>query len=398
MIPESDAMHPISIRPAGCGVGPLSRRPRKRSRTAGGFTLVEMLVVIAIIGVLVGLLLPAVQAVRESSRRSTCMNNVKQLSAALMTYDANEKLLPGWRMTIGAYSGTSRGYVSGSATPTSWTVPILPQLGNMELYQWFAEFSGQEDDIGPNGAVRKGLPVFLCPSANVAFTSANANLCYAVNGGTGAEEIEHSTLKPFTADGVFADAVGSTDYKAARTSLASTDSTGDGTTLMVAERCGSTMVGEPRVSMWVDAPPPTVAVSGTLRSAASPDRHLFLLPPDLVTTWEQVKNNASPPTTKISLVNPAADTYPATGLRLDDEDNFKWRYPSSSHTGNGVTVAFCDGHTAFLKSDVAPWVYCQLMTAGKDNTSGRAKNLVKYRSGDSFTTYMLSEADYSPGR
>ena len=84
------------------------------------FTLVELLVVIAIIGILIALLLPAVQAAREAARRLQCSNNLKQLALALHVYHASNCVLP------------PGGYRDGNQL--SWHARILPHVEQAALY------------------------------------------------------------------------------------------------------------------------------------------------------------------------------------------------------------------------------------------------------------------------
>lgn len=86
-------------------------------KSRSGFTLVELLVVIAIIGILVGMLLPAVQAAREAARRTTCLNNIRQLGLAVQSYNAAHQRLP-----------------SGSATDgESMFIKLTPYLDNQSI-------------------------------------------------------------------------------------------------------------------------------------------------------------------------------------------------------------------------------------------------------------------------
>jgi prepilin-type N-terminal cleavage/methylation domain-containing protein len=133
-------------------------------RCRGAFTLIEVLVVIAIIGVLVGLLVPAVQKVREASSRMRCANNLKQLALACHLYRDATHFFPSGHYSD--YDDWTRwdGPFENSKS-WSWLAFLLPYLdqGNVTI-------QGQIPDIHLNQSSATGMkiPVFLCPSDTTA--------------------------------------------------------------------------------------------------------------------------------------------------------------------------------------------------------------------------------------
>ncbi len=120
------------------------------------FTLVEILVVIAIIGVLVALLLPAVQSSREASRRLQCTNNLKQIGLALLNYESNHKLFPPGYVSDFDSNGNDTGPGWG------WAAMILPQMEESAIYR-VIHFDLPIEDAS-NGVRVASIPSYLCPS------------------------------------------------------------------------------------------------------------------------------------------------------------------------------------------------------------------------------------------
>lgn len=151
-------------------------RHTSASRLRCGFTLVEVLVVIAIIGLLSGLLLPAVQSARESARRAQCQNNLKQLGIALQAYETANLYFPvGIRAP---FSYDSRCHLTGEYRGFEWTYFlhfILPQL---EQQPYYDALGGDRFDLPnpysvawcnqwPSAARNPSLPTLLCPTDSI---------------------------------------------------------------------------------------------------------------------------------------------------------------------------------------------------------------------------------------
>ena len=134
-------------------------------RTAG-FTLVELLVVIAILGIFLGLLLPAIQAARESARRLDCANRLKQIGTAVHAYhDALSFLPPGNRAaTWGTCPGGQPPVNStNSEDRANWMLCLLPYLENQSVTNLYDAKATNEDSR--NQSVREAkVAAYVCPA------------------------------------------------------------------------------------------------------------------------------------------------------------------------------------------------------------------------------------------
>jgi prepilin-type processing-associated H-X9-DG protein len=146
------------------------------SRSArSGLTLIELIIIIAIIGVLIAFLLPAVRKVREPANRTQCMNNLKQLMMAMHSYQSTR---------TSADHVFPPGCIGYGATPEerlSWMVALLPYLEQDSLYRQIDLEKGYGGNLP---AVETSIRNFLCPSAN-AEAMADAVTNYVAMSGIG---------------------------------------------------------------------------------------------------------------------------------------------------------------------------------------------------------------------
>ena len=154
-------------------------------RKAPAFTLVELLVVIAIIGILVALLLPAVQAAREAARRMSCVNNMKQLALACHTYHDVHKFFPPGQM--GAYQpggwGQPLNSPNGALSPIYHMLPFIEQSPLFDIIN--APVTNGSEVFAAGGAFsfwgsyppwQVKIPTVLCPSDNTGWARSDGQL------------------------------------------------------------------------------------------------------------------------------------------------------------------------------------------------------------------------------
>jgi prepilin-type N-terminal cleavage/methylation domain-containing protein/prepilin-type processing-associated H-X9-DG protein len=155
-----------------------------------GFTLVELLVVIAIIGTLVGLLLPAVQAARESARRSSCVNNLKQVGLALHNYHSAGRVFPpGFKRVYGSTSSNDLTTdAAASQGNWAWAAYLLPFIEMDSVYQTI-DVAGTDCATAVGNATKmaamtRRAPPFLCASDATRIPGTNASLYFKDQAGS----------------------------------------------------------------------------------------------------------------------------------------------------------------------------------------------------------------------
>lgn len=350
-----------------------------------GMTLVELLVIVAIVAILFGTLMPALQMAREASRRSSCANKVRQMMIGFTTYADAQKSLPGWRNKVEPFS-TIVAETEPKEAAVSWTVPILPFIEEGELHGWYTNFKKGDDQ---NAETTKGkVKIFICPSLGK--VEKDAPLSYAVNAGTGAEVLteEEDPAQQSAGDGVILDAVGNLEsdslhdpsrpeYAPGKSDMKSIAADGTAMTILLTERCG---VNAPQDISWAAHPRPPREHRGALK-----ENHAILHPLKVGSGWR----------TEVQVINPTEDRHPLPSPVPANADVEDWnlRYPSSFHPG-AVNVGFCDGHVRVIRDGIDVWVYSQLLSSNSSNISDGVKDWQQYfDDGGALVPYILNPDD-----
>jgi prepilin-type N-terminal cleavage/methylation domain-containing protein/prepilin-type processing-associated H-X9-DG protein len=298
----------------------------RRRLTRAGFTLVEVLVVIAIIGILVALLLPAIQAARESARRTQCVNNLKQIGIAVQSHHDTRKHYPMGRNQSDQYS-------------VSWANFLLPYLEETALYNSY-DSKARVDDPPNNATMRTPIETYACPSRRKAAADRNFDnneappLPHAIGVATLSDYASNAGLQVRTG------LVGS-DESASKPGDYDRKDAGP---IFTASRIGARQVTD-----------------GLSKTMAIAEKHL---PPVPKNTLPEMEHHAIGDTAAIAGDTPNTSCRGTeSGLAQGPDDPGAEKF-GSSHSGGIVQAVFLDGHVRGLRPEIALAVLQAISTIG----------------------------------
>ncbi len=387
--------------------------PRRR-RCRRGFTLIELLVVISIIGILVGLLLPAVNAAREAGRRTQCQNNMRQLGLGLLGFSNAKNVFPAagtfTENTTATLPSNSVLASAASAAPTftgggvplySWVVQILPYIDNQELYNaWQLTLPYNSPTVATASQpsnfqiASTAIGILRCPDDNTTLPN-QGNLSYAVNGGFVRFPANPISWTGSIVDGASTDGSAMTWYNTATApnpTWPASQGVGQklGVMFMNIAPAGSSAWGSVQTtpSSIVDGASSTLLVAeDTLVGYSTGSQYSGGLP----TNWACPLPNFTMFLGSDDVCNAAATGSNACSTTLlaagTDAVGWSWAnrqqntdgefvnggqnltiegsspYANSGHPG-GCNMVFCDGATRFISATIDGTVYSKIITPG----------------------------------